>query len=46
MAASVKPRALVFGHSIVRRFGEFIGNSQPTDLYRRDLQLLHTQSYV
>ena len=42
MAASAKPRALVFGHSFVRRFGEFIDNSQPTDLYSRDLQLVHT----
>ena len=42
MAASAKPRALVFGHSFVRRFGEFIDNSQPNDLYRRDLQLVHT----
>ena len=42
MAASAKPSALVFGHSFVRRFGEFIDNSQPTDLYSRDLQLVHT----
>ena len=42
MAASTKPRALVFGHSFVRRFGEFIDNSQPNDLYRRDLQLVQT----
>lgn len=42
MAASAKPRALVFGHSFVRCFGEFIDNSQPNDLYRQDLQLVHT----
>ena len=42
MAASAKPGALVFGHSFVRRFGEFIDNSQPNDLYCRDLQLVHT----
>ena len=42
MAASAKPRALVFGHSFVRRFSEFIDNRQPNDLYRRDLQLVHT----
>ena len=42
MAASAKPRALVFGHSFVRRFGEFIENCQPNGLYRRDLQLFHT----
>ena len=42
MAALAKPRALVFGHSFVRRFGEFIDNRQPSDLYRRDLQLVHT----
>ena len=42
MAALAKPRALVFGHSFVRRFGEFVDNSQPRDLYRRDLQLFNT----
>ena len=42
MAALAKPCALVFGHSFVRRFGEFIDNSQPRDLYRRDLQLVNT----
>ena len=42
MGASAKPRALGFGHSFVRRFSEFIDNSQPNDLYRRDLQLVHT----
>ena len=42
MATSAKPRALVFGHSFVRRFGEFIDNCQPNGLYRRDLQLVHT----
>ena len=42
MAASAKPRALVFGHSFVRRFGEFIDNCQPNGLYRWDLQLFHT----
>ena len=31
MAASAKPRALVFGHSFV-----------PNGVYRRDLQLFHT----
>ena len=42
MAASAKPRALVFGHSFVRRFGEFINTTQPNYLYRRDLQLVNT----
>ena len=42
MATLAKPRALVFGHSFVRRFSEFIDNSQPNDLYCRDLQLVHT----
>ena len=42
MAASAKPCALVFGHSFVHRFGKFIDNRQPNDLYRQDLQLVHT----
>ena len=42
MAPLAKPCALVFGHSFVRRFGKFIDNSQPRDLYRRDLQLFNT----
>ena len=42
MSASAKPRSLLFGHSFVRRFGEFIDNGQPNGLYRRDLQLVHT----
>ena len=41
MAASAKPRALVFEHSFVRCFGEFIDNSQPNDLYRRNWKLVH-----
>ena len=42
MAASAKPRSLVFGHLFVARFSEFIDNSQPNDLYHQDLQLFHT----
>ena len=42
MAASAKPRTLVFEHLFVARFSEFIDNSQPNDLYRRDLQLVQT----
>ena len=42
MATSAKPRALGFGHLFLRRFSEFIDNSQPNDLYHRDLQLVHT----
>lgn len=37
--AAAKPRALVFGHSFVRRMGEFIDKSQPKALYCRDFHL-------
>ena len=41
MAALAKRCAVVFGHSFVRRFGEFKDNSQPGDLYHWDLQLFN-----
>ena len=37
--ATSKPRALVLGHSFVRRIGEFIDRSQAKDLYSRDFNL-------
>ena len=37
--ATATPRALVFGHSFVRRVGDFIDEYQHSDLYRRDLHL-------
>ena len=41
MAASAKQQALVFGHSFVRHFSECTDNSQPNDLFRRNLQLVY-----
>lgn len=36
---AAKPRALVFGHSFVRRVVEFIDTHRAKDSYRRDLNL-------
>ena len=37
--AHAQPRALVYGHSFVPGFSEFIDTSQPRDIYNRDLHL-------
>jgi len=37
--AADKPRALVFGHSFVRRIGEFIDRNNPEECYSRDFRL-------
>ena len=37
--AADKPRALVFGHSFVRRIGEFIDRNNPEEGYSRDFCL-------
>ena len=39
MMATSKPRALLLGHSFVRRIGEFVDRSEAGEQYRRDFNL-------